>query len=384
MNRIRIRSDFPGGNIRLISVAGNSVQLEQDMRDSTVWWFYWSFCVEEAPAGELVFSFMNGEVVGPWGPAFSRDGITWEWLGKESIVYENGIRQGFRYTFSPFACRVFFCFSLPYGLHHFETFYQMNRSHPLVSRRTLTLTEKGREVPVLSIGCPEARSHVVLTARHHACESTASYLLEGLISFFLEDKEFFMCKEMAIHIMPFVDLDGVEQGDQGKSRHPHDHNRDYLKDPVYSTTSAIMKWVEEYNVIAGIDFHSPWKWGDRNDYVFLVKSDSPAKEEAEKLSSFLKASSAENEGKQGIVYSAAYDVDMGVEWNIPGQPTFSTFLSKRGVPLVCAVEFPYFGVDSMVFTQQSCKKFGRDFGKALGMYLGVQKKCACNEEDQQC
>jgi hypothetical protein len=40
-------------------------------------------------------------------------------------------------------------------------------------------------------------------------------------------------------IVPFVDKDGVEEGDQGKNRHPHDHNRDYATPCLYPEVQAL-------------------------------------------------------------------------------------------------------------------------------------------------
>ena len=73
--------------------------------------------------------------------------------------------------------------------------------------------------------------YLVLTARHHACESMASHVLEGILSGVLADDD---CgrrwrEGWQVVAAPFMDKDGVEDGDQGKNRRPHDHNRDYGK-----------------------------------------------------------------------------------------------------------------------------------------------------------
>ena len=40
-------------------------------------------------------------------------------------------------------------------------------------------------------------------------------------------------------VVPFVDYDGVIDGEQGKFRFPHDHNRDYMDNPIYPETRAV-------------------------------------------------------------------------------------------------------------------------------------------------
>ena len=81
---LKIRADYPGANIKVVSVEDNLVRLEQDLRDTTEWWFYWNFGVESTAGREVIFEFMNGEVVGPWGPAVSKDRVHWRWLGKRA------------------------------------------------------------------------------------------------------------------------------------------------------------------------------------------------------------------------------------------------------------------------------------------------------------
>jgi hypothetical protein len=82
---IQIRSDYAGGNIKAIS-QDEVVRLEQDLRDSVNWWFYWNFCARCEEEREIVFEFTNGEVIGPWGPTYSMDGMNWTWLGEQSVI----------------------------------------------------------------------------------------------------------------------------------------------------------------------------------------------------------------------------------------------------------------------------------------------------------
>jgi hypothetical protein len=57
----------------------------------------------------------------------------------------------------------------------------------------------------------------------------ASYSLEGLMEGILagDDVGRWLAGHVEFLVVPFVDKDGVEEGDQGKNRRPHDHNRDY-------------------------------------------------------------------------------------------------------------------------------------------------------------
>ncbi|OCT14827.1 hypothetical protein A8709_11705 [Paenibacillus pectinilyticus] len=241
---IQIHSDYAGGNIKVISL-GEVVRLEQDIRDS-YWWFYWNFCVRCDEEREVVFEFMHGEVVGPWGPAYSLDGINWTWLGEQSVMNA----KSFVYRFNSDHPEAYFAFSLPYQLHHLEQFYERFQDNSIVRRDTLCLTEKKSDVPLFLIGNANAQEHIFLSSRHHACESTVNYVLEGLLAFLIADHSAFLDR-FCIHFVPFVDIDGVENGDQGKGRAPHDHNRDYIDQPIYAVTRAIMRYVRELRPVAG-------------------------------------------------------------------------------------------------------------------------------------
>jgi hypothetical protein len=59
-----------------------------------------------------------------------------------------------------------------------------------------------------------------------------------------------------------VDKDGVEAGDQGKNRMPHDHNRDYGDNPIYPEIQAISDIAHKYKIHFAIDFHCPALRGD--------------------------------------------------------------------------------------------------------------------------
>ena len=42
MFNINILANFAGGNIKVVDVKETHIKLEQDIRDSTTWWFYWN------------------------------------------------------------------------------------------------------------------------------------------------------------------------------------------------------------------------------------------------------------------------------------------------------------------------------------------------------
>ena len=111
--------------------------------------------------------------------------------------------------------------------------------------RELCRTRGGRSIERIHLGkldgLPE--HSVLLTCRHHSCESVASYVLEGMMAAVLADTDdgAWFRKNAKVLAVPFMDKDGVEEGDQGKNRKPRDHGRDY--ESIHDISSAVAWYV---------------------------------------------------------------------------------------------------------------------------------------------
>ena len=205
----------------------------------------------------------------------------------------------------------------------------------------------------------------MLAARHHACESVASYVLQGVCDYLISQTSALHSLGIRVVVVPFVDLDGVEDGDQGKSRSPHDHNRDYIDAPIYESIRAIDSMLDGQELVALVDFHCPWIFGGINDYPSLVKANPEIYSELEAFGEILKGTDTGE-----ISYDALHDVRAGEDW-LPATPTPSTstaFALRRGAKFALTLEFPYFGAEVPV-TQGNPVEFGRGFGEALVEYL---------------
>ena len=374
---LEIYSTYPGGNITNVVEEGGTITLEQNLRDTIDWWFYWNFGVESETAQAVTFEFTNGEVVGPWGPAISHDRHSWSWLGAESA---NG-HDEFTYTFEA-GERVYFAYSLPYVLEQFEEFVS---EYDRCEATSLTTSEKGRAVPLLELGDQSASEAVVLTCRSHACESTASYVLEGILRELL-DGETDVLDRYGVHVVPFVDLDGVQRGDQGKARFPHDHNRDYVPngnglsddiEPIYRSTAAIIDHVQtmDAELVAGFDFHCPFMWDSDDDAdegthtsnePFFIRPEGSAGKRVESFSETLAARTRRESGGTTITHDSANDLHVAdLEWLYATSPSATNFFHAEGAQLAATCEFPYFGTEQGRVTSTSSRQFGRQFARAL-------------------
>ncbi len=258
---VTINIDFPGGNAKVIDNNGDSVQLEPDLRGGRPW-FYWYFESTSTRPGKVNFvfpekvaGFKNG-AIGFQGPAISTDsGETWKWMGTDHVE-----GRSFSYDFAKAGECVRFAVTIPYLQKELGAFLTKNASNAHLKTSVLTKSRNGRNVTLLQIGSPGPEVlPMLVTGRHHAAETIASYVLEGFLQEAISESPSGRAfrEKYVLYGVPFVDRDGVEEGDQGKNRRPHDHNRDYGEKSIYPEIQAIKKLDQEKNFRFALDFHCP-------------------------------------------------------------------------------------------------------------------------------
>ena len=346
---MRIHKDFLGGNIAVINQTDNEVFLENELRDTLENWFYWAFCVEGAEGKTVTFR-MQEHRLGYFGPAVSHDLKSWHWL--DSV---DG--NSFTYHFAEDETKVYFAHSF---LYHPERFLEFAEKRGLEIRE-LCKGYKGCSVPCVSFG--NGKTSVILTARHHACESTGNYVLEGVLSELVGSDEF------NVFCVPFVDYEGVIRGDQGKRRDPHDHARDYTDNSIYPECSAIMDYAKQNGCHFGFDFHSPWHIGGDNDNVFIVQKSFEKLERLNRFGELLENSITE----ESLKYYHKNDYPFMTGWNQEA-PTISVFLNNLPESEVAfTLETTYFGTAENKVSTEKMLELGRCFARALKNYVSEMK-----------
>lgn len=261
---IVIRCDYPGGNVKVNRVTSGAAFIESDLRDTPSHWFYWNFEVEAQTDGMVEFHFPGGKQwISAQGPCVSCDGgKSWRWAGRNICSFcdldVKNLHDSFSWEFHHAGEKIRFAQGFPYQLADFETFLQKNRDNPELNIGILTKTRQKRDCPFLTIGSGEKK--LLLTCRHHACEAAASYVMEGFLSEAVAANKIAAAfrEKYTLIAVPFMDLDGVENGDQGKGRSPHDHNRDYgVREHLYPEVAAVEELQKKHHFFAALDLHDP-------------------------------------------------------------------------------------------------------------------------------
>jgi hypothetical protein len=366
-------ADFPGGNIIVDRVDGDSVYLRPDLRDTEGWWFYWNFRVAGAAGRTLTFHFGDRNPIGVRGPAVSVDnGTTWSWLGSESVK-----ASSFTYSFPPGNGDAWFSFTVPYQESDLRTFLATHEKSTALALEKLSTTAKGRDVELVRAGRLDAdpRFRIVLTARHHACESMASFVLEGFLAAALaaDDDGYWFRRNVEVLAVPFIDKDGVEDGDQGKNRRPRDHNRDYVGPSVHSSVAALRTRLRNWSngtLRIALDLHCPHIRGDHNEDIYIVGSaDEAMWEQQQAFGSIL-----EDVNAGPLPYRASNNLQHGESWNSSGNYAAGQSFSRwaegiAGVRLAASFEIPYANAGGRQVTPDSARAFGHAIAKAVRIYL---------------
>ena len=416
----RIDADFVGGNIVVHRVEADTVYLHQDPRDTPGFWFYWSFRVRGAQGRHLQFQFTRGKAVGVRGPAVSRDqGRSWEWLDDASVTEES-----FAYTFASDDSDVRFCLAIPYQRADLDAFLEKFADRDDLVVEPHATSRQGRSVVRFRFGCldREPTHRVLLTARHHACEMMASWVLEGTIESALNNP--WLRQHVEFLCVPIVDTDGVANGDQGKNQRPHDPNRDYQGDAIYPEVAALKQLLPTWSgsrLHLVLDMHCPYIRGGNNQQVFFVGG--PDEEMAKRLDQFcillehaqvrpptphLETTAGASHGQeervavdsdeaaQSPLPEATEEVSHGQERhaaaecygpalkyarenNVPWGHSWNTLKEARscarwaatlpGVQLATTLEIPYADAGGQPVTVTSARALGHDLANALTAWL---------------
>jgi hypothetical protein len=379
-------SSFPGGNVIVDSIQGDTFHVRVDIRDSARECpcapRQWAFRVKNAGGRTLSFQFPPDPTFGALslrGPAVSHDnGLHWKWSLPEDAANPP---DRFRYSFAPGENEVSLAWQPLYTEQNlYQTVDELKRNGASIRKQTLCKSEHGRTVDVLRFGCDNAKTGILLFVRHHANETWAAYVVDGMLRGVCSDtaEGAFLRKNASFFVVPFVDKDGVEAGDPGKSRRPHDHNRDYDKD-LYASVRAIKEqtpqWAKGKRII-GIDFHActleirgkrmndPQGWA--HNMLFLMFS-RPTLDNGLLFSSILQR--VHEPGNAILPYRPEVD-RKGQPVGVDGRGMCGTWMEKNlNSYFTLTAEVPFARPDGRPITPAEARALGVDFNRAIVEFL---------------
>ncbi len=196
-------------------------------------------------------------------PVLRADDGPWQRCGQVEIDEHDDGRKSLRFHHDGGADTVAAAFCFPYGPEHLDaTLAELGGAW---TRSPIGVTGGGRRIDRLRLQWErEARGPgLYLTARQHSGETPGSWVLDGILRFLAGDGEDSrrMREAVDVWVCPFVDLDGVVNGDYGKDALPWDFNRAWEQMPMRPAVQAIQRDLERFaNLTAPrlvIDLHAP-------------------------------------------------------------------------------------------------------------------------------
>jgi hypothetical protein len=372
-----IDTKFPGGNVIIEKILGDTIFFRPDLRDTSQEWFYWCFSVKNTSKKKWFFKATKPNVLTNLGAAFSTDsGFEWNWIDKENHLGPDL----FSYEFSGNGQPILLSMGMAYTQKNFDRFMWKYRESDYIRKSVLSTTRAGREVEQLLISNFDAQPkvRVLFTARAHAGEMMSNYIIEGMVDALLSENTAMenLLENVEIMIVPFLDKDGVEQGDQGKYRIPRDHNRDYSGESIYTSTRAIREdipvWIDGLPWI-GIDLHNPWIKGENNEWVYFVGNEEERISEAqgEFVNTLIQSQTGPlkiNKDTGFLAYGTAWNKGSNYEQGASFSKWASGFIDESLI-MTTTLEFPFGINNGQLVTQEKARLFGKDLIVAISEYL---------------
>lgn len=210
---LNISSAFDGGNIKLVAIDGDRVDLEivKDHQSDFYQWFHFRLTGAAGRAVEL--RIVNcGDAAYPKGwenyrARFSYDREEWR---QADTGYDGGVLT---IRLTPASDSVWLAYFAPYSMERHHDFIADAASHPEVSYRSLGTTLDGQDIDYLSVGTGPLS--VWLYGRQHPGETMASWWMEGAVARLLDDSDPVarrLRQRATFHIVPNMNPDGSRRG----------------------------------------------------------------------------------------------------------------------------------------------------------------------------
>jgi murein tripeptide amidase MpaA len=208
-----ISSAFDGGNIKLVAIEGDRIDLEivKDHQSDFYQWFY--FRLTGAGGKSVELRLLNcGESAYPHGWENYRARLSYdrEYWEQAETSYKDGIVT---IKVTPASDSVWFAYFAPYTMERHHDLVASVAAYPDVEYRSLGQTLDGQELDYFRIG--EGPLSVWLYARQHPGETMAEWWMEGALEKLLDDADPVsrrLRQKATFHVVPNMNPDGSKRG----------------------------------------------------------------------------------------------------------------------------------------------------------------------------
>ncbi|WP_034160864.1 M14 family metallopeptidase [Sphingomonas sp. ERG5] len=250
---IAINAAFDGGNIRVIAIEGDRIDLEivKDHQSDFYQWFY--FRVAGAKGRTLSFRILNtGDSAYPGGwPDYkvrvSTDRETWR---QSPTRYAGSVLE---FDWAGETDLVWFAYFAPYTMERHDALIARMALKPGMTHRQLGTTIDGRAIDCLTIG--RGPKQAWLYARQHPGESMAEWWMEGALERLTDTTDPVtadLLSRATFHIVPNMNPDGTFRGHLRTNAVGVNLNREWHEPSVERSPEVLC--VRDAMDATGVDF----------------------------------------------------------------------------------------------------------------------------------
>lgn len=369
-----INTNFPGGSgvVESLDQTTRTLTIRPTPHKDAGWECWWNFELSGVTPGEELTLTVQSMAFGLAGRAsYSYDGKTWQHTPRGTL--EKG-RITYKLKFD--REKVWLAWGPPFQLSDADALIERTLERKVgATKFELARTKGDKPVPALRWDPPARedmkRNGIWLQARQHAWESGSSWVGAGLVDWLAsDDADAKSLRETTrIVYVPIMDVDNVERGAGGKDQKPHDHNRDWSAEPVFTAVRAAQKGIQEmdeageFNLF--IDLHNPAP-DDAKPFFYAVPANLLSAERAGNQTQWLKAA-------EEFLGAEKLGLAKNIKESGPGYHPLWRQISKTWVvhntrDSVVAVTLET-SWNTPHSTQEGYQAYGRALGKAIHAHL---------------
>jgi hypothetical protein len=265
-SQITVESNFEGGNAQVISINNpeNTVKIKSQLRLGDIYNSVFLCKIlghSMSMPLKIQLQFTNSTLI-PYLGAYSPD--FQQWLRTTGTVISD--YKEFMIT-NP-SSAVYFSVGYPYLYTTLINHLNLISSYPHIQISNLCQSNLGRQVKLVKItdnNISDTGKYLVwILARQHAFESHSSWVIDGLLDFFVsnDNNADRLRKQAIIYLIPMMDVDQVFLGGTGKDQNPVDFNRDWDSpsywNAVIAAKNKIFETALQNPLKIFFDSHNPW------------------------------------------------------------------------------------------------------------------------------
>jgi murein tripeptide amidase MpaA len=346
---LSISSAFDGGNIRLVSIDGNRIDLEiaKDAQSDFYQWFYFRLTGAAGVPVELRLLNCGGSAYPHGWPGYracmSYDRDFWQRVPETSFA--NGILT-IRVT--PSENNAWFAYFAPYTMERHHDLVAEAATDPSVEYRSLGQTIDGQELDYLKIG--DGRLQVWLYGRQHPGETMAEWWMEGVLEKLLDNADPVsrrLRQKATFHVVPNMNPDGSKRGHLRTNAVGVNLNREW-HEPSPERSPEIL-FVRNEMEKTGVDFAMDVHGDEAIAANFLAGFEGIPSLKQEQQQLFNRFSD------ELVRISPDFQTEKGYEIPAPGQANLSMStaqLAERFGAITMTLEMPFKDNDDLPDTQE--------------------------------